>query len=365
MSRLAAQVRGPGPPAPDQATRLRALVEALGRGSLAPSPLRSPVGEEPPAVVETVPAVARGLATVAPPARTARVVTVSSGKGGVGKTTTCVNLAIALAAAGRRATLFDADLGTADADVLCGISPLRRLEQLLPGGGRHDAATAREIAVPAPGGFRLVPGSVGVAHMADLGPAERTLLAAAIAELERDSDVILVDTGAGIGAPVLGLVRRADLALVVVTPEPTSITDAYALIKCALAPETPPGFSEGRGCGDAPGGAGARLALVVNQAADRREAEEVHRRIAGVAERFLGRRVPLLGWIAQDVRVAQAVRRRVPLLIDQPHAEAARHIRSLAGALVARLAVDAAPARPTTLGAARRRPLVSLFLRGR
>jgi flagellar biosynthesis protein FlhG len=295
----------------DQATRLRAIIESQR---------------------------ARGPAEAAPAAtvgRRARVISVSSGKGGVGKTNLCVNLAIALAGAGKRVTLLDADLGLANADVLCGITPTKRLERFVgvaDGAAVGSRSALAELTVEAPGGFRLVPGSAGVARMAELSEHERARLLAGVAELERDADLLIIDTAAGLGHSVLELMQVADLSIVVVTPEPTSIADAYAVIKCAAAQSPGP---EGRR---------ARLALVVNQARDRAEAQAVHRRISGVASRFLGFEVPLLGRVALDPRVTLAVRRRTPVLIDAPRAECSRDIRALAAGLVAALAPEV-PAR--------------------
>src|SRR6185295_17186389 len=141
--------------------------------------------------------------------RRARVVTIASGKGGVGKTSASVNLAIALAQLGRRTTLLDADLGMANADVLCGLSPTRRLEQFVgvtdqPVSGAIQTRPVSELAIDAPGGFKLIPGSVGISRMTELSPDERDRLLAALAELDQTSDLIIVDTGAGLGREVIG-----------------------------------------------------------------------------------------------------------------------------------------------------------------
>lgn len=312
----------PHPRATDQASRLRALVEAArsrdGTASKAPTAAR----------------------------RTAPIIAVTSGKGGVGKTTLCVNLCIALANSGVRATLVDADLGMANADLVCGLKPTRRLERVVglagAGGvggpvpsphdvGRIARSTLRDIAVQAPGGFRLVPGSVGIAHMAGLDPAERAIIIDALAELDRDSDVLMVDTGAGVSPGVMSFVRAADLALVVVTPEPTSIADAYALIKCLL-----------RGPGAPQASLTPQIGLVVNQAADAAEGSAVYARIAAVAERFLGMRPAMLGCIPADPGVPRAVRARRPFLLDQSRTGAALAVTDLAATLSRRLKLRAA-----------------------
>jgi len=247
------------------------------------------------------------------------IITIASGKGGVGKTTLSVNLAVALASIGTRTTLIDADLGMANADVLCGLAPAHRLERTLglreqDGSlARAEPLTMRDIAVDAPGGFRLVPGTVGASTMAELNETDRSALVRAIDAVERDSDVVLVDTSAGLGGHVASFLAAADLGLIVVVPEPTSIADAYALIKAT-----------------AKRGVGVRLALVVNQVSGEREAIRVHRRIAGVCEKFLGFRPPLAGYVARDMRVAQSVRERRPLLLSHPRSPASLRYAVLA-----------------------------------
>jgi len=142
--------------------------------------------------------------------------------------------------------------------------------------------------------------------------------------------LIIVDTGAGLGREVLSFSRAADLALVVVTPEPTSIADAYALIKCILRREERARDLRPK----LPGGESLpRVGLVVNQASSEGEAVAVHARMSAVCLRFLAYTLPLHGWIVQDARIAASVRRRSPLLVADPGAPAAASIRTLAGAL--------------------------------
>lgn len=281
-------------------------------------------------------ALARLLGSDQPPAhpreKAVPLVAVTSGKGGVGKTTLSVNLAIALAGRGLRTTLVDADLGMANADLMCGLTPVRRLEYAVgmnASGSPARAHSLRSIAVDAPGGFRLVPGSVGLARMADLPEPDRARLLAALAELERDSDLILVDTGAGIGPGVLGFLRASTLVLLVATPDPASITDAYALVKClhASTPGMPP------------------VALVVNQAADHAEANSVHARLASCCGRFLGMGLPLAGWIARDDRVSRAVRDRRPLMLERSRCATARALEALAREVIAATGIRSTPVR--------------------
>jgi flagellar biosynthesis protein FlhG len=333
-------------PHDDQATRLRAMVEEMTR----PAPPRP-----------TTPPVPAPPRTTGP---RAKVLTISSGKGGVGKTNLSVNLAIALTAIGRRTTLLDADLGLANADLLCGITPTKRLDKFVGACGEQHADLSprrgpiSDLAIDAPGGFKLVPGAAGVSHMADLAPQEQARLLAGVAELERIADVLIIDTAAGLGRDVLSMVRIADMAIVVATPEPTSIADAYALIKCVTMAARDRGA---HGLRQEPGGLGLRL--LVNQAIDQKEATAVHARIAGVCGKFLSCHVPLLGWVPRDDRVSDAVRKRRPLLIEHPRSPASRAIHALAAAADREL-------RPAVAGPSRKPEGLSdllsrLVLRGR
>jgi len=316
----------------DQATRLRAMVEDVERRQAALRPAPAPNA-------------GRGQVQHT---RRARIVTVSSGKGGVGKTNTCVNLAIALTQLGKRTTLLDADLGMANADVLCGLTPVRRLDHFVgvsdgvhaTPGAAVSGRSLREIAVEAPGGFRLIPGAMGVARMANLDPREQARLLAGLQDLERDSDLLIVDTGAGLGPEIISFVQAADLAVIIATPEPTSIADAYALIKCSLLAQRR--VSRAHGLRPEPPTPAPRMELVVNQVTGQQEAAAVHARIAGVCQRFLGYSLPLLGWVTQDARVGAAVRKRRPVLLESEKCQASRDLRQLAGVVARILGPDAA-----------------------
>lgn len=258
------------------------------------------------------------------PARTVPVIAVTSGKGGVGKTSLSVNLAIVLSKIGRRVSLLDADLGLANADLLCGMNPTNRLDAAIDP-GRTDGQATRplsHIAVDAPGGFKLVPGSAGLARMANLSQPQRAALLAGLVDLESFSDVVLVDTGAGLSDQVTAFVAAADLALVVVSPDPTSIADAYAMIKCVARGPNPP-----------------RFAIVVNMAEHEDEGFEVHGRMSATCRKFLGFNVPLFGVVRRDAAAQDAVRARVPLAIGTPRARASRDIERVANRVVTALGI--------------------------
>src|SRR5205809_253456 len=188
----------------------------------------------------------------------ASVIAITSGKGGVGKSNVAVNLSIKLASAGKNVVLLDADLGLANADVLCNID--------LPFNLSHVIARKKElrdVMVRAPGGFHLIGGASVLARMADLTDFDRQRLVDALGELEQQCDIILIDTGAGISPNVLSFTRAADHVLVVTTPEPTAITDAYAVVKVISRD-----------------GTNRRISLLVNQARSAAEARVVYERIA-------------------------------------------------------------------------------------
>jgi flagellar biosynthesis protein FlhG len=259
--------------------------------------------------------------------RTARanVIAVTSGKGGVGKSNIAINLAIQFASAGREVVLLDADLGLANADVLCNID--------LPFNLSHVIARKKELSevlVRAPGGFRLIGGASGLARMADLSDSDRQRLVDALAELEQQADVIIIDTGAGISPNVLSFTRAADQVLVVTTPEPTAITDAYAVIKVISRQALVGAATGGLPVGSPAENPENRLSLLVNQARSAAEAQVVQERIAKVAKQFLSVSVLDAGYVPADEQVMLAVRRRTPFVLGSPHCPASQSVARLA-----------------------------------
>jgi flagellar biosynthesis protein FlhG len=270
----------------DQATQLRSLMREQRKGASATE------AESPPPAA----------------ARRASVIAITRGKGGVGKTNIAVNLAIKLSMAGKNVVLLDADLGLANADVICNID--------LPANLSHVIARRKDlddVLVKAPGGFSLIGGASGLARMADLTDADRQRIVTALGELEQKADVILIDTGAGISPNVLAFTRAADHVLVVTTPEPTAITDAYAVVKVITRDH-----------------ADRRISLLVNQARNANEARVVHERIAKVARQFLSVSVFDAGHIPADEQVALAVRKRTPFVLGAPRSPASQAMSTLA-----------------------------------
>lgn len=302
------QQQNAGSSGDDQATRLRELVSSLEQSNL-------PVQVDP------------NDHRFTPPVRRIPVVAIASGKGGVGKTTTSVNLSIALAKHNRRAVLLDADLGLANADVLCGLMPKARLESAV---GDSEGFSLEDLAIDAPGGFRLIPGSVGIGRVGELDDTERRVLLDRLNDLHEMNDVIMIDTSAGLGPSVTAFIDAADACLIVVTPEPTSIADAYALIKVLVTQH-----QEQEGNGRLP-----TLALIVNQAINEKEANAVHTRISGVCDRFLGYTLPMIGYIRKDKKVVKAIKARTPYMIESPKCSASRDMGELAASLIDWLRIE-------------------------
>ncbi|MEE9403963.1 MAG: MinD/ParA family protein [Algisphaera sp.] len=245
------------------------------------------------------------------PERTARTLAITSGKGGVGKTSMTVNLAIQLTRLGRRVVLLDADLGTANADVICNVRASRTIAHLIAG-----QCSIEDILIDAPGGFKLVPGASGLAHMAHLDAVQMHRLTHEMRRLEATADIILIDTGAGVGPGVLGFCAAAERILVVTTPEPTAITDAYALIKTVNTQMVSPDIQ-----------------LLVNMVRDEAQGRAVFNRIAGVTKQFLSLSPSYAGCVTRDEGVPRAVCRRRPFVLDAPRGRAASDVLALAHGL--------------------------------
>lgn len=241
-----------------------------------------------------------------------RIITVTSGKGGVGKTSLVVNLGLVLARWGRRVLLFDGDLGLANIEVLLGLTPTYTLYEFLYGN-----KSIEEILCTGPYGLQVISGGSGMQELANLDSIQRQRLLDLLPYLRTRTDFVLVDTGAGISRNVLGFVAAAEEVIVVITPEPTSLTDAYGLIKVLARFKV---HAEAR--------------LVVNRAHSEKEARQTAQRLQTVCSKFLGFNLGYLGEILEDAVVGQAVKEQRPLVLSQPYSVAAKSIGRIARCLV-------------------------------
>lgn len=236
-----------------------------------------------------------------------KVVAVTGGKGGVGKTNLSVNLSLAMAEMGRRVMLMDADLGLANVDVLLGLKAQYTLADVLNG-----SRSLREVVVQGPGGMKIVPASSGVQQMAALSPQEHAALIHAFSDM-RDLDCLVIDTAAGISDTVVSFVRAAQEAIIVVCDEPSSITDAYALIKLLNLEHQM-----------------FRFRVVANMTRSTQEGQNLFNKLNLVCERFLDVSLQYLGHIPFDEQVRKAVQQRKALLEYAPRSKVSQAIRSIA-----------------------------------
>ncbi len=244
--------------------------------------------------------------------RPLRVIGVTSGKGGVGKTNVAANLAIIAAKQGQRVLIIDGDLGLANVEIIYGLRPKHHLGHLLSGD-----ITARDVLAAGPCGVKVLPAGNGLQQLTRLDDGQRLRLVTALEEMEDDFDVVFLDSGAGIGDNVLFFIGAAQEALLVVSPEPTSLTDAYATIKVL--------------CQDA----GVRcFDVVVNQAGNEAMARDIFQKLSAVAGRFLDARVRWLGWIPRDENVHRAVMAQKPFVELFPSSPATRALNGVADALL-------------------------------
>jgi len=237
-----------------------------------------------------------------------RVIAVSSGKGGVGKTNSVINLAVAFAKTGKRVLLLDADLGLGNLDVLLGLTPRYNIGHLLRG-----EKTLSDVLIEGPEGVLILPASSGVHELTELGVEDRLTLLSALENIGTEIDIMIVDTAAGISSNVLFFNAAAHEIVVVVSPEPTSITDAYALIKVLYQKH-----------------AERRFRLIVNTAKSKTEALGVYKKLSLAAERFLGVSVDFLGFVFKDANVPKAVHRQKAVLELYPDSKASRCYREIA-----------------------------------
>lgn len=238
-----------------------------------------------------------------------RSISVLSGKGGVGKSNLAVNTSIALAEMGFRVAVLDADLGLASIDILFGVMPKYNLSHVFKG-----EKELSEIMFEAGENVYLIPGGAGLQELADLDEQRQQWMIGRLGLLEDDIDILVLDAGAGMHKNVMSFALSTDMSILVTTPEPTAIRDAYSIIKSLCH------MTDGA----------VEIGLVVNMAADTREGAQVAERIMSAADQFLRYKVDYLGCVPWDPKIRDAVRRRRPLLLDDGDAPSAKSFRSIA-----------------------------------
>lgn len=272
----------------DQATRLRRLVEDKTANYGKASDQRNTAAE-----LE-----AKGPRTIA----------ITSGKGGVGKTNLTVNLAIALGKKGQRVIVIDADMGTANVDVLLGTSSKQNLMSLL-----EDGVELEDVLLRGPYGVSYISGGSGMEHAWELSTIQRQVIFNKLAGCEAWADIILVDTGAGVGKNVLDFIMASDEVLLLTTPEPTSLTDGYAVLKAYRQVSEQPSVK-----------------LIVNRVFDVMESTEAANKLIRTADKFLDMKLECMGYIFDDSHLVRAVRQQVPVIESYPNSLAAQCLEALA-----------------------------------
>lgn len=239
----------------------------------------------------------------------ARIITVTSGKGGVGKSNFVVNLGIALQKQGKKVLIFDADIGMGNDDVLMGVYPKYNVFDLIKGRNIDD------IIVKGPCGVSLLPGGSGLNQVEDLQEYERTMFLKKLESLD-GYDYIMMDTGAGINRSVLAFISCSEDLIVITTPEPTSLTDAYSLIKATDH------FKIKK-----------NAKIVVNRAFTHKEGEQTFLKFKRAIDRFLDVEVEYLGCIMDDRKLVQGVREQKPFILAYPNCDASKGIEAIASKL--------------------------------
>lgn len=245
----------------------------------------------------------------------ARVITITSGKGGVGKSSICVNLAIQLSKLGKRVVILDADFGLANVEVMLGIRPHYNLAHLL-----FKGKSLKEIITEGPEGIQFISGGSGIRELTNLNRDQIMHLTQCLKELDETADIILVDTGAGIDDSVMEFVVASSEVIIVATSEPTSITDAYALLKTI---DKKAEYSAEN----------TMIHMVSNRVNSYEEGKELYQKMNVVIEKFLSLRMDYLGSIPQDAMVSQAVMKQTPFSLLYPNSLAGFAMFELAAML--------------------------------
>ncbi len=246
----------------------------------------------------------------------ARVITVTSGKGGVGKTSISLNLAIQLTRLGKKVVVFDADFGLANIEVMLGVRPQYNLADMM-----FKGKELKDIITNSADGIGFISGGSGIQELAIMNREQVMYLISRMTELDTMADVIIIDTGAGISDSVLEFVVASTEVLLVATPEPTSITDAYALLK-ALNRKIE--FSK----------EDTNIKMISNRVRNEEEGKILYDKMRVVSEKFLDINIEYIGSIPMDDQISMAVMRQKPVSVINPDAASSKAIRKLAEKLL-------------------------------
>lgn len=245
-----------------------------------------------------------------------KIIAIASGKGGVGKTVFTVNLGISLAKAGKKVLIIDGDLGLGNVNVLFGFLPKFNLYHVMKG---HRSI--RDIVFHTPEGVDVIPGANGYTQFANLDDKSRDQLIQSFSELD-GYDYILIDTGAGIGANVIGFTMYANEVILVIAPDPSSVTDSYGLIKSLITLDK-----------------NKKISFIVNKIRSEQEGNKVVKRITEISYKFLGIKPANVGFIFQDEEIERSVRKQKPFLLSAPKSKAAENLYQITGT-IANIPVD-------------------------
>ena len=246
-----------------------------------------------------------------------RVITITSGKGGVGKSNLAINLAISLSRLGKKVIVLDADFGLANIEVMLGIRPQYNLSVLM-----FRGRSLSEIITKGPENVGFISGGSGIREMTSLTREQLINLSARLSELDRQADVVIIDTGAGISENVMEFVMSSAEVFLIATPEPTSITDAYALLKTL---NHQPEFTREH----------CHIKLIANKVNNEKNGKELFEKLSVVADKFLNISLEYMGAIPSDTNMSKAVMKQQPLTIAYPNSQAARAIDDMARSITA------------------------------
>lgn len=264
-----------------------------------------------------------------------KIISISSGKGGVGKTNIAINLGIVFSMMGKKVIVMDGDLGLANVNVVLGIIPKYNIYHVVKG-----QKTLKEIIISTEYGIDIIAGASGFSQLTNLSEQERKKFIEELKELSY-ADIVIIDTSAGISSNVISFILASHEAIIVTTPEPTAITDAYGILK-AISIEAMDYWPN--------------IKLIVNMVRNKNEGQKIANRIVSIAGQFLSLKIESLGYILEDPLVEQAVRKQKPFVIEYPNSQASLYLKHIATRL------EKAPIKEDQGGFSK---LIKMFLGGR